>query len=165
MDPDLSLTQRGLHHLLTEMFDGGAAEFSWVLNPGDAGLIGALGALSAESASRRPGPTRNSIAGHANHLRYSLELLNRWANGEENPFASADWAGSWRVQEVDEAGWRDLVRRLDAEGRAWIAAAQQPREWDEISLTGALASAAHLAYHLGAIRQLAAMAKEDPPEA
>ena len=31
------------------------------------------------------------------------------------------------------------------------------REWDVISRTGSMASAAHLAYHLGAIRQLVAI--------
>ena len=35
-----------------------------------------------------------------------------------------------------------------------IAAVDQPRDWDEISLTGTLGSCAHIAYHLGAIRQI-----------
>jgi hypothetical protein len=96
-----------------------------------------------------------TIAAHANHVNYGLELLNRWAGGEENPFATADWEGSWAKQTVSLDEWQEVVAGLQHEAASWIAALEEPREWDEISFTGALASAAHIAYHLGAIRQLA----------
>ena len=35
-----------------------------------------------------------------------------------------------------------------------MAAAAEPREWDEMTLMGTLGSVAHLAYHVGAIRQI-----------
>jgi hypothetical protein len=34
------------------------------------------------------------------------------------------------------------------------------KDWDEESLTGSLASLAHLAYHLGAIRNMLGVAKQ-----
>jgi hypothetical protein len=36
----------------------------------------------------------------------------------------------------------------------WLNALGAPREANEIELTGMIASIAHLAYHLGAIRQI-----------
>jgi hypothetical protein len=143
--------------VLRELLDG-AGEPCWVLNPGDSGLLASLDALSASAASARPGG-RSSVAAHADHLRYGLSLLNRWATGEENPFAGADYAASWRRQQVDDAGWRELRDALAREAHAWLAAVQQPRDVDGMELTGIIAGTVHLGYHLGAIRQVDAAAR------
>jgi hypothetical protein len=143
--------------VLRELLDG-AGEPCWVLNAGDSGLLASLDALSASAASARPGG-RSSVAAHADHLRYGLSLLNRWAAGEENPFAGADYAASWRRQQVDDAGWRELRDALAREAHAWLAAVQQPRDVDGMELTGIIAGTVHLAYHLGAIRQVDAAAR------
>jgi hypothetical protein len=138
--------------LLREILYGPAPEAAWILNPGDRGLLASLDQLTAEAASRgRDGSS--SIAAHVDHLRYGLELLNRWSRGE-NPFDDADYAASWRRQRVTDAEWRQLRDRLAAEACGWLSAVTEPRVWDDEGLTGALASAAHLAYHLGAIRQI-----------
>jgi len=155
MTIDLSLAQRALRNLLTELTDGPSETGAWVLGSGDAGLAGLLRSISAETASKPPADGRMTIAAHANHVKYGLELLNRWAGGEENPFATADWEESWSKQTITEDEWQDLVAGLQREATSWNVALEEPREWDEISFTGALASAAHTAYHLGAIRQLA----------
>jgi hypothetical protein len=144
---------RSIDAILGELVDGpspGAAAF--VLNQGDRGLLASLGALSAEAASARPGG-RSSIAAHADHLRYCFELLNRGARGE-SPWAGADYATSWERQQVTDAEWSALRKRLADEVRAWRAAWQELRDWDDATMTNALGSAAHLAYHVGAIRQI-----------
>ena len=162
MTSDTSLPLLALRNLLTELVEGPSDAGAWVLGRGDLGLTDTLEALSVEVASRPPASGRNTIAAHAGHVKYGLELLNRWAGGEENPFADADWPGSWRGQVVTQPQWNDLVAGLREQALAWITALQSPRKWDEISFTGAIASAAHLAYHLGAIRQLAiVLASED----
>ena len=43
---------------------------------------------------------------------------------------------------------------LAREAHAWMESVAQPRVWNDTTMTGALASAVHLAYHLGAIRQI-----------
>ena len=139
--------------ILRELVEGAKAEEGWALNPGDPGLIASLDALSASAASERPGG-RSSVAAHVDHLRYGLELLNRWASGEENPFAEADYSASWRRQRVGEAEWLSLREALAHQARTWLGAIQQARDVDRVELTGMIASAAHLAYHLGAIRQI-----------
>ena len=138
--------------LLNEVVGGSPAEPAYLLNPGDRGLLASLDALSAEMASSRPGG-RTSVAAHVDHLRYGLGLLNRWARGED-PWADADWSASWTRQQVSEEQWRALRTGLRREADAWADALQRPRAWDEAATTIAMGSVAHLAYHLGAIRQV-----------
>ena len=154
MATEIELTLTGLRNLLSELINGATGDQSWVLNPGDPGLIETLEKLPADVVSQSPARGRNTIAAHAIHVKYGLELLNRWASGEENPFATADWPASWLKQVVTDDEWSDIVAALRHDATAWLAAIDQPRDWDEISLTGTLASSAHLAYHLGAIRQI-----------
>jgi hypothetical protein len=145
--------RNALARVLRELIDGAEADAGWALNAGDRGLLASLEALSAAAASARPNG-RSSIAAHVDHLRYGLELLNRWAGGEKDPFAAADYGASWRRQHVDDAAWRELRDALARQAQTWLVAIQQRREIDEVELTGMIASAVHLAYHLGAIRQI-----------
>jgi hypothetical protein len=145
--------RNAIANLLHELSDGPAAEAAWVLNPGDRGLTGALDALSVEDASARIGG-RSSIASHVDHVRYGLELMNRWASGEENPFATANYSQSWQRQRVNAEEWRNLREALARELQGWERAVREPRDLDGTGLTGMIASVVHLAYHLGAIRQL-----------
>jgi len=48
---------------------------------------------------------------------------------------------------MDVSGLRDETQR-------WLEVLRSPREVMDIELTGMIASIAHLAYHLGAIRQI-----------
>ncbi len=145
--------QAAIASLLREVTLGPAADAAWVLNPGDRGLLASLDALSAVAASARP-DGRSSIAAHVDHLRYGLELLNRWASGEPDPFASADYSASWARQVVSDAEWEARRRALAEQVRTWEQAVEQRRDVDARSLTGMLSSVVHLAYHLGAIRQI-----------
>jgi hypothetical protein len=141
-----------LLNVLNELLDG-SAETGWVLNPEDPGLISSLNKLSAEKASAAPSGGGASIAAHVDHLRYGFELLNRWSRGEE-PFADADYSASWGRGAVSEAGWASRREALRREAYTWRDAIKQPREFTSAELTTVVASIAHLAYHLGAIRQI-----------
>jgi len=149
---------RAISKLLTEIFEGPPENEAYVLNPGDPGLLRQLDSLSAETASARPMPGKTTIAAHADHVHYGLSLLNRWAAGEANPWATADWNASWKRTAVTEAEWKALCQRLRDAATTWQTALIKRTEWDDLSAAGALASAAHTAYHLGAIRQILAAA-------
>ena len=147
---------RSLASLFTELVHGvpkGTAAF--VLNPGDAGLLSSIDQLPAEVASKSANGGA-SIAAHVNHLRYGLSLMNRWAGGEANPFADADWSVAWRTTTVDSSAWAELRGALRAEVEQWLAALRSPREVRGIELDGVIGVVIHLGYHLGAIRQIAA---------
>ena len=134
--------------------DGGA----FMLNSGDRGLMRSLGGLSHVAASRSldGGAT---IAAHAQHLRYGLSLMNRWASEGGNPFADARWDDAWKVSTVDAAEWEEIRAGLRDEATRWLEALGAAREATTAQLCGMVGSIAHLAYHLGAIRQIDASAR------
>jgi len=134
---------------LTEGVSGGG----FVLNTGDIGLLRSLDALSAADASRsvNDGAT---IAAHTQHVRYGLSLMNQWAAAGGDPFADAKWDEAWKLSTVGETEWAEIRDGLRHEARRWIAVLKAPREVQPVELTGMVASVAHLAYHLGAIRQI-----------
>jgi hypothetical protein len=141
-----------ISNLFAELLDGTPESGGYVLNRGDIGLHRSLNRLSASAASTTT-QTGSSIAAHVEHLTYALSLLNRWAHGE-NPWTSADWSQSWKRTKVNEGEWKDLLHQLQVQATAWMESVQTPREVDAAELTGLIASSVHLAYHMGAIRQI-----------
>jgi hypothetical protein len=144
-----------LARLFAELIDGAEeGGDAFVLNSGDRGLMRSLDLLSADEASNavNGGAT---IAAHARHLQYGLSLMNRWADEGGNPFADATWDEAWKTSRVDDRSWSEIRSGLRAEASRWLSALGTPREVEPVMFTGMLASIAHLAYHLGAIRQIA----------
>jgi len=156
MNASDSIFQGALCKLLTEIFDGPPGGEAYVLNPGDPGLLRQLESIDAHAASTRPMPGKTTIAAHIDHVHYGLTLLNRWAAGEANPWADADWDASWRRGAVSDDQWRVLRDNLRRQAELWRKAVAARTAWDDTSAAGALSSAAHTAYHLGAIRQIVA---------
>jgi hypothetical protein len=143
-----------LGRLFSELADGAVTDGgAFILNSGDAGLLRSLEKLSAGEASRavNDGAT---IAAHAQHLRYGLSLMNRWAAEGGNPFADARWDEAWQISSVDAARWNEIRSGLRHEVQRWLTVLRTPRDITEVELTGMVASVAHFAYHLGAIRQI-----------
>jgi ABC-type phosphonate transport system ATPase subunit len=68
-----------------------------------------------------------------------------------------DWAASWRRTAVTDAEWRALREAVRREADAWAAVLRAPRDGppSEVEAGWLIGSVAHVAYHLGAIRQLA----------
>ena len=122
--------------------------------PRDLGLLRSLDRLSAEAASRPAAAGSASIAAHVDHLCYGLDLMNRWSSGERDPWSDADWTASWRRDTVTESEWAALRDRLRDTSSHWRQALQTPRQMSDLELNGVISSIAHLAYHLGAIRQI-----------
>ncbi|MDR7401830.1 MAG: DinB family protein [Armatimonadota bacterium] len=137
---------------------------TWVVsNEPASGVLGTLEAISAGAASRPPAPGMNTIAAHAAHLRYALDLAARALAGED-AYASADWAGSWRTQVVTAPEWDRLRADLRQAHRQLLQAIRDRQDWsDRDTLWGVLALVGHGGYHLGAIRQIARLLRESPP--
>lgn len=132
----------------TAFLDGTNADGS-----GNHGLLATLGRLSAAQASD-PTALELSVVAHAAHLAYHIEVVVLWENGERGPF---DWKGSFMPGTVDDAGWTQLQARVQAAYTALLEVARLKADWDdeEEGAAGGVAGAlAHVAYHLGAIRQL-----------
>ena len=144
-----------LTRLFSELVGGASAHTAaGILNTGDVGLLRSLDKLSAAEASRsvNDGAT---IAAHAQHVRYGLSLMTRWATEGGDPFADAAWDEAWKTAAVDAEHWKEIRNGLREEADHWLMALGAPRDVSHEELTGMIASIAHLAYHLGAIRQVA----------
>ena len=148
---------RTLDNLFGELMHGTSGQGGFMLNTGDRGLLRSLERLSAQDASAQTS-TGSSIAAHVDHIRYGLSLLNRWSQGE-NPFRNADWAASWAKTKVSEPEWEALRIQLRDEGARWLIVLRTPREVQDFELSGMIGSIAHLAYHMGAIRQISVNAR------
>jgi hypothetical protein len=151
---DTSEASAILAALFSELVDGATVERGgFVLNAGDPGLSRSLDKLSSEDASRsvNDGAT---IAAHVLHVRYGLSLMNRWARDGGDPFADAKWDEAWKIRMVDAEAWNAIRNGFREEADRWLEVLKTPREVTATELTGMIASVAHLAYHIGAIRQI-----------
>ncbi|HEX2520564.1 MAG TPA: hypothetical protein VHP35_00465, partial [Terriglobia bacterium] len=73
---------------------------------------------------------------------------------EANPWAGADWNGSWQSTSVTENQWRTLRDGLRNEANNWRKVVATRTNWDDLAAAAALSTAAHTAYHFGALRQI-----------
>jgi hypothetical protein len=149
-----TLVPRSLQTLAGETLFRATEKAAYLLNPGDLGFVETVRALSAEQASKNPGPGRKPIVAHSNHVLYGLSLLNRAIAGDPSGYETADWSLAWKLERVNDAEWQQLVADLDREAAAFQQSAGQSQEWSEIMLTGCFGAVAHTAYHLGAVRQI-----------
>jgi hypothetical protein len=143
-----------LARLFGELVDGASSpKGAVILNTGDVGLLRSIEALDAFQASQavNGGAT---IAAHAQHLRYGLSLMNRWATEGGDPFSDATWDAAWKITTVDDGAWAEIRAGLRDEAHRFHLALVTPREATAVELAGLAGTVAHLAYHLGAIRQI-----------
>ena len=135
-----------------ELLDGRPeGEPTWITTGGpEGGVHGTLADVTAEEASRDlVGAT---IAGHAYHLWWAMDMVNRFVAGEA---PNGTWADSWSVAVVTPAEWDRLRQDLRQAAERLLTNAAAGTDWaEENQVRGALASYGHAAYHLGAIRQL-----------
>jgi hypothetical protein len=139
--------------LLFEIIDGPAEPaVTWVVsNERNTGLLGTMASMTAEQASHVPAPGRKSAAAHAQHLRFALELAAERLRGKT---PDADWDSSWEPAVVTPAEWKQLQDRIRAASATVRKLIADGDAWDNMMLQGIVATVAHTAYHLGAMRQL-----------
>ena len=152
MSPD-SLTQEYLKQtvdLLRETFEGGLPGQGTQYLDHSSGIRATLGAISAEQASRRH-DGHPSIAAHARHMNFHLRVVSEWIEGDHS---KRDWKQSFEPQTVTEEEWARVKQDLESSRRELVRVLESlppERLAEEGAAMGAIA---HLAYHLGAMRQL-----------
>src|SRR6185369_9132368 len=121
--------------LFSELVDGAKAPVggNFVLNSGDPGLLASLDKLSAADASR-------SVHGGAT-------------------FAGAKWDEAWKTSAVNDAQWAEIRAGLADETRRWLQVLGSPRDVSPGELSAIIGESVHVAYHFGAIRQIATNAR------
>ncbi|HEU4885854.1 MAG TPA: DinB family protein [Longimicrobium sp.] len=143
---------RSVLPILSEAFAGPADPRSthFVNNLPDCGLFGTLDALTAEQASTPVEEGGTTAAAQAEHMRFSLDVSVRWMRGERE---KADWARSWAVSRVDDGAWTSLREQLRRTYGDFVALVRR-QPMDAEMLEELVATVAHAAYHLGALRQI-----------
>ncbi|HEX2864078.1 MAG TPA: hypothetical protein VHN99_05885 [Deinococcales bacterium] len=148
--------------LFRETFQGKAGDGSWFVESHEnGGLIANLRRVTADQASRPSAGGGPSIAAHAAHVRWFLNLAARLsgANAQDINWSAPEnqWKFSWPVSTVDDAQWQGLIAGIEREAQAVEAGFTRPM-LDSLpgldETCGVLTVLPHAAYHLGAIRAL-----------
>ena len=136
--------------LLRETFEGGRPGQGTVYLDHDSGIEKTFERISAAQASRRL-DGRPSIAAHTRHMNFHLRVTSEWIEGDHG---KRDWKGSFEPQTVTEAEWKELRAELER-SRARLVRVLEAASPELFVEEGAgMGAVVHLAYHLGAIRQL-----------
>lgn len=115
------------------------------------GWAQSLATLTAAEASRPVAPGGTTVAGQTAHAAYYLDVFEAIV---ENRHERADWQGSFQPAAVDEQAWAQRKERLFAVAGRVGALVRGNRDWRREHVGGAMANLVHLAYHLGAVRQM-----------
>ena len=139
-----------LREILRETYEGGLPGEGTEYLDHQSGIWTTLRPLTAARASARP-DGHPSIAAHARHMAFHLRVSAEWVRGIR---VKRDWIGSFEPHTVNDDEWQAVQRELD-DARSVFLEAMSALPDEEFLAEGAGTGAlAHLAYHLGAIRQL-----------
>lgn len=133
--------------VLSEAFEGPRGDWSYFTGK-NGGLFDTLEKIDAETASRILG--RTSVAAHVRHVIFGLQASARWIEGDRTTHT---WRESWDISAVDGESWEHTKERLKAAYEDLRRAVGLFAAESEESMAGAVGALAHVAYHLGAIRQ------------
>jgi hypothetical protein len=135
--------------VLREAVEGQSGTWTYFIDKRpDAALLGALRTISADEASRVWGDT--SIAAHTHHAAFAMAASAAAIEGDET---AVDWKESWRVTTVDVEAWKELIGRVGREYQRLRRALEARAGSSDAAFGEAVGAIAHVAYHLGAIRQ------------
>lgn len=149
--PPLPVLRRQLEALLREGMEGPSEAWSYFTDHGaSAGLLGTLDERSLMEVTR-PGDHRTaSVASHVHHVAFGMEASTAFIRGDRTP---RDWRESWISTPVDEARWREIRERLRETYQELLRTLREADLSTDEAFGGAVAAIAHVAYHLGAVRQ------------
>lgn len=148
---DVVLAQ--LAAVLQEAVEGSPERWSYFTDSGQkGGFIGTLTPLTAKDASLPVAGT--SIAAHVHHVAWGMDATAAWIRGNRK---GRNWKESWTITTVDEHAWTRLVGELRRQYEHLRQTILSHALDGEEAFGGAVAAIAHLAYHLGAVRQKIAL--------
>jgi hypothetical protein len=137
---------------LYALFDETFENVHGIYLDGGTSLLETLATVSAEEASRPVSSKCASIAGQVEHVRFFIDVVERYIKGET--LGRIDWQGSWYLKTVAPDEWEALKVRLKDAYMSLLGTLKGLDDWEgENELGGALSVVIHTAYHLGEIRQ------------
>jgi hypothetical protein len=122
------------------------------------GLNPTLAKIDAVTASKLPAAGRSSIAAHCEHLRYVITIVNAWTKLEK---PQPDWGLAWKTLSVGVAEWDALKTAIQTECETLKTFIKASTEWNPKLLNLLMSNTSHVAYHVGAIRQIWMLVRKD----
>jgi hypothetical protein len=144
---DSILTQ--MEELLRETFEGARPGEGTQYLDHNSGILNTLQGLTAEEASQRHG-THPSIAAHVRHMAFHLRVSYEWIAGDHS---KRDWKGSFLPQTATPEEWKALIEELQRTRTEFLRTMRSLSPTQLLDEGAGMGAVAHLAYHLGAIRQ------------
>lgn len=139
--------------VLREALEGSPERWSYFTDSGQkGGFFGTLMPLTAADASHPVAGT--SLAADVHHVAWGMDATAAWIQGERK---ARDWKESWKITAVDEEAWTRLVGELHRQYDHLLQTIQSHALDGAEAFGGAVGAIAHLAYHLGAVRQKIAL--------
>lgn len=144
--------------ILDEAFSDAPKPWVYFTDPSpDSTYFGVLSTVDVATAIRPIG--RTSIAAQINHVIFAMRASSASIQGDPESPGLEQWQQSWQITDLDAGTWRqmqtqlrsaynDLRRTIETHGVSHIQ-----------SLGTAIGAIAHVAYHLGAIKQKIAIVK------
>lgn len=136
--------------LMRETFEGGRPGEGTQYLDQDSGIRATLKGLTAAQASLVIGK-HPSIAGHVRHMIFHVKVAYEWIAGDHR---KRDWKGSFLPYAVTSEDWTKLLTEIEEARTKYLQVLGTLPPDNLVSDGGAMGVIAHLAYHLGAIRQL-----------
>jgi hypothetical protein len=144
-----SLFTDPLFQIIRESFESVGGAF---LDRGTS-LFETLATIDAAQASQTIVEGGTSIAAHAFHVKFYLNVHEKFVKGEQ--LGRIDWRASWTLRTVNDSEWESLKVGLREAYEHIMGLYRKQDDWNsEHYIESALAVVAHTAYHLGAIRQM-----------
>ena len=138
-----------MEELLRETFEGARPGEGTQYLDRDAGIYSTLRGLTAEQASRANGK-HPSVASHVRHMIFHLRVACEWAAGDQG---KRDWKASFLPQSVTPVEWAALVEEFGQVREEYLRIMRGLSPERFVEEGAGMGAIAHLAYHLGAIRQ------------
>jgi hypothetical protein len=146
-------TRDALAMLLRETFEGvETGGQSWYIDSDlDGCVLGLLATIPHDRATRAPGIGRRTIAQHAAHLRFHLNVIRDFVGGVRK---RNDWDESWKIDASGDVQWKEFQRQLRADYQELQQLIASKPQLGLLETAASIGAVAHAAYHLGAIRQI-----------
>jgi hypothetical protein len=125
-------------------------------------LFETLETITAEQASRPISERCASMAAQVRHVAFYLDVLERYLRTRAS--VKVDWGEIWRTtRQATPEEWQAYQVQLRQSYQRVFETLRKFENWDnEDSLSGAMATVVHSAYHLGEIRQALCILHEGP---
>lgn len=120
----------------------------------DAGtsLFETLAGITAAEASLPAGGGCATLAAKVKHTAFNLDMVDKTVRDPSYP--PVDWGEIWRtVSRVTPEEWDAMRAELRANYDRILVLVREVPAWGEAEMAGAIGMVAHIAYHLGEIRQ------------